>query len=129
MDTTVTDEFGCSMFSSGTWANGEHYAHDMMGDFNNWVTGFLESWKSAEATMAMRWGMSDFKTYEQTRPQFVGREIHSGTRAEASSVSGSRGTTGSLRVPPGCPAMAPPAPATASSAIRGSRPCTTIRGS
>jgi hypothetical protein len=59
----------------------------------------------------------------------VGREIHSGTRAEASSVSGSRGTTGFLRVPPGCPAMAPPAPATASSAIRGSRPCTTIRGS
>ena len=42
-----------------------------------WVTGFLESWKSAEATMAMRWGMSDFKTYEQNRPQFVGREIHS----------------------------------------------------
>ena len=45
-----------------------------------WVTGFLESWKSAEATMAMRWGMSDFKTYEQNRPQFVGRESQSAAR-------------------------------------------------
>lgn len=25
-----------------TWAHGEHYAHDMIGDFNNWVTGFID---------------------------------------------------------------------------------------
>ena len=24
------------------WSNGEHYAHDMMGDFNNWVVGFID---------------------------------------------------------------------------------------
>ena len=24
------------------WENGEHYAHDMIGDFNNWVVGFID---------------------------------------------------------------------------------------
>ena len=28
--------------TGGTWANGEHYAHDMIGAFNTWVTGFLD---------------------------------------------------------------------------------------
>jgi len=26
----------------GTWSKGEHYAHDMIGDFSNWVTGFVD---------------------------------------------------------------------------------------
>ncbi len=25
-----------------TWSNGEHYAHDIMGDMNNWVVGFID---------------------------------------------------------------------------------------
>ncbi len=25
-----------------TWSKGEHYAHDMMGDMNNWVVGFID---------------------------------------------------------------------------------------
>ncbi|XP_062521311.1 putative glucosylceramidase 3 isoform X2 [Corticium candelabrum] len=24
------------------WSHGEHYAHDMIGDFNNWVVGFID---------------------------------------------------------------------------------------
>lgn len=24
------------------WSNGEHYAHDIMGDMNNWVVGFID---------------------------------------------------------------------------------------
>lgn len=26
----------------GTWSKGEHYAHDIMGDFNHWVRGFVD---------------------------------------------------------------------------------------
>jgi glucosylceramidase len=26
----------------GKWKNGEQYGHDMIGDFNNWVTGFVD---------------------------------------------------------------------------------------
>ena len=28
--------------AGGTWDKGEHYAHDMIGDFNNWVVGFVD---------------------------------------------------------------------------------------
>ena len=27
---------------SPEWSHGEHYAHDMIGDFNNWVVGFID---------------------------------------------------------------------------------------
>lgn len=26
----------------GTWKKGEHYGHDMIGDFNNYVMGFID---------------------------------------------------------------------------------------
>jgi len=42
-----------------------------------WVTAFLESWKVAEATAAMRWGMTGFSEVEQARPQFSGITINS----------------------------------------------------
>lgn len=28
--------------ASPLWSHGEHYAHDMIGDFNNWVVGFID---------------------------------------------------------------------------------------
>lgn len=42
-----------------------------------WATAFLESWKGTQAKFSMFWGMTDFETQEQTRPEFVGREINS----------------------------------------------------
>ena len=29
-------------YSTPKWSKGEHYAHDMIGDFNNWVVGFID---------------------------------------------------------------------------------------
>ncbi|KAJ8601154.1 hypothetical protein CTAYLR_008490 [Chrysophaeum taylorii] len=42
-----------------------------------WATLYLESWKNTQAKKVMMWGMTDFETQEQTRPEFEGLEIHS----------------------------------------------------
>jgi hypothetical protein len=42
-----------------------------------WAVLLMEFWKQKEATQAMRWGMSDFESEEQDRPEFKGEIIAS----------------------------------------------------
>lgn len=37
-----------------------------------WAVLMLEDWKNKEATYALKWGMSDFESTEQDRPEFQG---------------------------------------------------------
>eukprot|EP00824_Muranothrix_gubernata_P011795 TRINITY_DN2533_c1_g1_i1.p1 TRINITY_DN2533_c1_g1~~TRINITY_DN2533_c1_g1_i1.p1 ORF type:complete len:713 (-),score=171.93 TRINITY_DN2533_c1_g1_i1:46-1872(-) len=39
-----------------------------------WATFFLEFWKRRQATLSLRWGMTDFEEKEEQRPEFIGEE-------------------------------------------------------
>lgn len=42
-----------------------------------WTVFFLEAWKNREVTLAMKWGMSDYESLEQDRPEFHGEKMWS----------------------------------------------------
>jgi anoctamin-10/anoctamin-7 len=42
-----------------------------------WVTVFLEFWKRKESVMRVRWGMVNFHSREQPRPEFTGERVPS----------------------------------------------------
>jgi anoctamin-10/anoctamin-7 len=40
-----------------------------------WSTLYIESWKRRNSTVAMEWGMTDYESREQDRPEFKGEQI------------------------------------------------------
>jgi len=40
--TESTESYDKNEVSNPSWTKGEHYAHDIIGDFNNYVTGFID---------------------------------------------------------------------------------------
>merc|ERR1712032_485857 len=40
--TESTESYDDNASTEPKWKKGEHYAHDMIGDFNNWVKGFID---------------------------------------------------------------------------------------
>ena len=42
-----------------------------------WATFFTAAWHATQSTYVMMWGTTDFESFEQPRPEFDGKRIHS----------------------------------------------------
>lgn len=67
-------------FQCVVWGTG-NYSHPVIPFFSVlitlWSILMLEYWKRAEATVALKWGMTNFERTESERPEFKGDEIKS----------------------------------------------------